>query len=132
MLPGTDVAVSPLPGAYDASPYTQVSLLGTPASALSAISVSGSSSGPHSGSLVAYSQGDGASFVPSNPFQPGETVTVAVKTADDVIRVEVTDLSGPGVPQPRPSGSEAEDGRGFISLPALPRGGGGGDAAAGQ
>jgi anti-sigma regulatory factor (Ser/Thr protein kinase) len=63
---------------------------------------------------------------------PGETVTVAVKTADDVIRVEVTDLSGPGVPQPRPSGSEAEDGRGFISLPALPRGGGGGDAAAGQ
>jgi anti-sigma regulatory factor (Ser/Thr protein kinase) len=25
---------------------------------------------------------------------PGETVTVAVKTADDVIRVEVTDLSG--------------------------------------
>jgi anti-sigma regulatory factor (Ser/Thr protein kinase) len=44
---------------------------------------------------------------------PGETVTVAVKTADDVIRVEVTDLSGPGVPQPRPSGSEAEDGRGL-------------------
>ena len=44
---------------------------------------------------------------------PGETVTVAVKTADDVIRVEVTDLSGPGVPQPRPSGSETEDGRGL-------------------
>jgi histidine kinase-like protein len=44
---------------------------------------------------------------------PGETVTVAVKTADDVIRVEVTDLSGPGVPQPRHSGSEAEDGRGL-------------------
>ena len=32
---------------------------------------------------------------------PGETVTVAVKTADGVIRVEVTDLSGPGMPQPR-------------------------------
>jgi hypothetical protein len=44
---------------------------------------------------------------------PGETVTVAVKTADDVLRVEVTDLSGPGVPQPRHSGSEAEDGRGL-------------------
>jgi hypothetical protein len=40
----------------------------------------------------------------------GETVTVAVKTANDVIRVEVTDLSGPGVPQLRPSGGEAEDG----------------------
>ncbi len=44
---------------------------------------------------------------------PGETVTVAVKTANDVIRVEVTDLSGPGVPQLRPSGGEAEDGRGL-------------------
>ena len=44
---------------------------------------------------------------------PGETVTVAVKTADGVIRVEVTDLSGPGAPQLRPSGNEAEDGRGL-------------------
>jgi anti-sigma regulatory factor (Ser/Thr protein kinase) len=43
----------------------------------------------------------------------GETVTVAVRTANDVIRVEVTDLSGPGVPQLRPSGGEAEDGRGL-------------------
>lgn len=43
---------------------------------------------------------------------PGETVT-AVKTADDVIRVEGTDPSAPGVPQPRHSGSEAEDGRGL-------------------
>ena len=44
---------------------------------------------------------------------PGETVTVAVKTADDVIRVEVTDRSGPGVPKPRPAGGDAEDGRGL-------------------
>jgi anti-sigma regulatory factor (Ser/Thr protein kinase) len=50
---------------------------------------------------------------------PGETVTVAVKTADDVIRVEVTDLSGPGVPQPRPCGSEAEDGRGLQLVEGL-------------
>jgi serine/threonine-protein kinase RsbW len=42
----------------------------------------------------------------------GETVTVAVKTANEVIRVEVTDLSGPGVPEPYPAGSDAEDGRG--------------------
>ena len=47
---------------------------------------------------------------------PGETV--AVKMADDVIRVEVTDRSGPGVPEPRPAGSDAEDGRG-LSLTAL-------------
>jgi anti-sigma regulatory factor (Ser/Thr protein kinase) len=44
---------------------------------------------------------------------PGETVTVAVKTVNDVIRVEVTDRNGPGVPEPRPAGSDAEDGRGL-------------------
>ena len=44
---------------------------------------------------------------------PGETVTVAVKTVNDVIRVEVTDRSGPGVPEPRPAGNDAEDGRGL-------------------
>ncbi len=44
---------------------------------------------------------------------PGETVTVAVKTANDVIRVEVIDLSGPGLPEPRRAASDAEDGRGL-------------------
>ena len=44
---------------------------------------------------------------------PGETVTVAVKTVNDVIRVEVTDRSGPGGPEPRPAGSDAEAGRGL-------------------
>jgi hypothetical protein len=76
VLPGTSVAVSPLPDSYDASPRTQISLLGAPASALSALSASGSSSGSHSGRLIGYSQGDGASFVLSRPFDPGETVTV--------------------------------------------------------
>ena len=76
LLPGTSVAVSPLPGSYAASPRTQISLLGAPAGALSALSASGSSSGSHSGRLLDYSQGDGASFVPSRPFAPGETVTV--------------------------------------------------------
>jgi anti-sigma regulatory factor (Ser/Thr protein kinase) len=44
---------------------------------------------------------------------PGETVTVAVKTVNGVIRVEVTDRSGLGVPEPRPAGSDAEGGRGL-------------------
>jgi two-component sensor histidine kinase len=50
---------------------------------------------------------------------PGETV--AVKTANDVIRVEVTDRSGPGVPKQRPADSDAEDGRGlqFVARLAL-------------
>ncbi len=76
VLPGTSVAVSPLPGSYDASPRTQISLLGAPVSALSAVGASGSSSGAHSGRLRGYSQGDGASFVLSRPFDPGETVTI--------------------------------------------------------
>jgi anti-sigma regulatory factor (Ser/Thr protein kinase) len=50
---------------------------------------------------------------------PGETVTVAVKAANDVIRVEVTDRSGPGVPETRPAGSDAEDGRGLQLVACL-------------
>ncbi len=76
LLPGTSLAVSPLPDSLDASPSTQISLLGVPVSQLSHVSASGSSSGGHSGRLEAYSQGDGGSFVTSHPFRPGETVTV--------------------------------------------------------
>jgi hypothetical protein len=76
VLQGTPLRVSPLPDSLDATPHTQISLLGVPYKQLSQISVSGSVSGGHSGRLVAYSQGDGASFLPSQPFLPGETVTV--------------------------------------------------------
>ncbi|MEA2215616.1 MAG: hypothetical protein QOK19_1177, partial [Solirubrobacteraceae bacterium] len=76
VLPGTSLAVTPLPDSYDALPRTQVSLLGAPVHALSHIRVAGSVSGTHSGRLRAYTQGDGASFVPSAPFISGETVTV--------------------------------------------------------
>ncbi|MGO9322566.1 MAG: arylsulfotransferase family protein [Solirubrobacteraceae bacterium] len=76
VLPGTSLAVSPLPDSFDASTETQISLLGAPPSALGAVHVSGSQTGSHAGRLIAYSQGDGASFVASNPFDPGETVTV--------------------------------------------------------
>jgi len=76
VLPGTALAVSPLPGSRDASPLTQISLLGAPRGALGRLRVSGSRTGSHGGRLLGYSQGDGASFVPSHPFSPGETVTV--------------------------------------------------------
>ena len=61
---------------------------------------------------------------------PGETVTIAIKTANNAIRIEVTDLSGPGVPEPRPAGSDAEDGRGLQLVDRLAMrwdGGGAGD-----
>jgi hypothetical protein len=76
-LPGTPLLVSPMPGSADAMPNNQISFIGAPASALSAVSVTGSVSGPHAGALDPYSQGDGASFVAQQPFTAGETVTVA-------------------------------------------------------
>ena len=76
VLPGTGVAVSPMPGSYAASPETQISLLGAPIGALQDVRVRGSRTGVHPGRLRPYSQGDGASFLPDRPFRAGEQVTV--------------------------------------------------------
>jgi anti-sigma regulatory factor (Ser/Thr protein kinase) len=50
---------------------------------------------------------------------PGETVTVTVRAGDGVIRVEVTDRGGPGVPELRPAGRDAEGGRGLRLVAGL-------------
>jgi hypothetical protein len=76
VLPGADVDVSPAPETDTASPETQISFLGRPAGDIRAVSVEGSRSGHHAGHLASYSQGDGASFVPEEPFQGGERVLV--------------------------------------------------------
>jgi hypothetical protein len=81
LLAGTNLAVSPLPDSYDASQYAQISLLGAPLRSISRVRVTGSASGSHPGRLRAYSQGDGASFLPSRPFMPGETVSVRGRVA---------------------------------------------------
>jgi hypothetical protein len=70
------VTISPLPGSRDVSPEAQVSFLGVPAGDLRVLSVVGSRTGAHPGRLSPYSQGDGASFVPEQPFAEGERVTV--------------------------------------------------------
>jgi len=44
---------------------------------------------------------------------PGETVSVAVAAGGGVVRVEVTDRSGPGVPALSPVDGDAEGGRGL-------------------
>ena len=79
-LAGGHVTVSPGPGVRDASSATQLSFLGGEGGNtdfhLSQVVVRGSRSGAHAGSLRAYSEGDGASFVPAKPFTPGELVTV--------------------------------------------------------
>jgi hypothetical protein len=69
-LAGTPVDVSPAPGSVTANPATQVSFLGVPVTQIHDVSVTGAASGRHGGSLRAYSQGDGASFVPRRPSRP--------------------------------------------------------------
>ena len=59
----------PRPAADTASPHTQISFLGAPAGTIAGLSVVGSASGHHAGRLAAYSQGDGASFLPAQPFR---------------------------------------------------------------
>ncbi len=75
-LAGTGVDVSPAPETVTANPNSQISFLGEPAAEIRDVSVEGQDSGRHPGTLRSYSQGDGASFVPDNPFQAGERVSV--------------------------------------------------------
>ncbi len=121
--------MSPTPGTFDASYRTQISFLGVPAGAISAITVVGSRSGPHAGRLEAYSQGDGGSFLPTVPFTQGEVVTVSavlhqgatatpfswrftVAEVDTVSR----SLETPPGPPPRPNPAEFQH---FVSRPDL-------------
>jgi hypothetical protein len=126
---GGAVTVTPEPNSVDASYRTQISFVGVPASDITAISAVGSVSGAHPGRLVAYSQGDGASFVPSAPFAQGERVTVhavlrrggAVKPFSWRFTTAVVDtvsrsLETPPPPPPPPSPSEYQH---FRSQPDL-------------
>jgi hypothetical protein len=73
----TPVAVYPSPGTLYNTPQTQIAFRGVPASQLGSIHVVGSISGVHAGHVEADSDGDGGSFLPSQPFVAGETVTVS-------------------------------------------------------
>ncbi|MGO9489210.1 MAG: arylsulfotransferase family protein [Solirubrobacteraceae bacterium] len=128
-LAGGAVTVSPAPGSMDASYRTQISFLGPPAAQISDVAVVGSRSGSHDGRLLAYSQGDGASFVPAKPFSQGETVTVRATvsgasgplpvswqfTTAEVDAVSRS-LETPPPPPPPPLASELQD---FASRPDL-------------
>ncbi len=77
------VSVFPIPGDRVAAPQTQIAFRGVAPSMLGGIKVVGSRSGLHTGRLDADSDGQGASFIPSTAFSPGETVTVT--TSLDVL-----------------------------------------------
>jgi anti-sigma regulatory factor (Ser/Thr protein kinase) len=55
----------------------------------------------------------------SRSGDPWETVTVAVISGDGIVRVEVTDRAGPGTPELRPAGPDAEGGRGLHLVAGL-------------
>ncbi len=70
------VAVFPSPGSRVAPPGAQIVFRGLPASRFGSITVTGSRSGVHTGRVESDSDGQGGSFLPSQPFTAGETVTV--------------------------------------------------------
>ena len=78
---GLSAFVFPVPHGHFASPRTQITFRGVPASALGAITVTGSRTGTHAGRLAADSDGDGASFIPATRFRAQETVTVTAGVA---------------------------------------------------
>src|SRR5579875_787169 len=77
------VSVFPSPGDRVATPSTQITIRGVPTSEFGTITVTGSKTGVHTGTVEADSDGDGGSFIPAKPFAAGETVTV--RTGLDVV-----------------------------------------------
>ena len=73
------VSVFPIPGARVAAPQTQISFRGVMSGHLGRVIVTGSRTGRHAGRVFADSDGQGASFLPTKPFAPGEVVTVKTK-----------------------------------------------------
>lgn len=114
-LAGGAVTVSPAPDSRDASVSTQISMLGAPATELLHVRVSGAQSGAHSGRMKAYSQGNGASFVPSRPFTQGERVSVHAELREGAREVPfawsftaaVQDHGGHAGGSPRPAPQQA-------------------------
>ena len=77
-LGGMVVAISPAPGTPDASPSTQISVLGVAPSRIRSVRVQGAASGVHPGRLRPYSGRRGASFLMRKPLDQGERVAVRV------------------------------------------------------
>jgi Arylsulfotransferase (ASST) len=73
------LTISPSPNTPDASPETQISILGVDPDRIKAVHVVGEASGGHTGSLHAYSRDRGASFVLNRPLTEGESVAVTLR-----------------------------------------------------
>jgi hypothetical protein len=105
---GLPVDVFPYEGTPTAMPTTQVSFRGAPIAAITGVQVSGSQSGPHSGTMKAHSDGNGASFVPDKPFTEGEQVTVSAGVpltgaVGGKVTFTIAKLLHPAPPDPPPA-----------------------------
>jgi hypothetical protein len=78
----TPLTISPEPGTLDASPATQISILGAAFRQIRSVKVTGSLSGSHAGVLRPYSANRGASFVLRRPLTQGERVSVEIRLTD--------------------------------------------------
>lgn len=125
------IALFPSPGTATASPTTQISFQGVDATTFdeSAVAVTGSGTGDHAVRVVPNSDGSGVSAYPSEPFEPGETVTVSAPDeicgADgttatfEVSGVEMADLpedTAPGADAPERTDDDVQH---FVSAPDL-------------
>jgi hypothetical protein len=70
------VSVFPVPGSQVVPPGAQIAFRGISPYSLGSVSVSGSVTGSHPGTIAGDSDGNGGSFIPAKPFKAGETVTV--------------------------------------------------------
>lgn len=70
------VSVYPSPGTKYNLPTSQITFRGIAASQIGQVQVVGSQTGAHAGTIQADSDGNGGSFLPTAPFNRGETVTV--------------------------------------------------------
>jgi Arylsulfotransferase (ASST) len=89
--PPVTFSVYPVPGTLTASAKTQISFRGGDAATIGTITVKGSKSGTHAGTLKPHSDGLGASFVPTKAFAAGEKVTVT--TNDQIVGTAAGDYS---------------------------------------
>jgi hypothetical protein len=111
---GPQVYVFPIPGSRVASPHSQIVFRGVPITGIGPVTVVGSTSGVHAGTLRSDSDGRGGSFLPLAPFSPGDTVTVTTSLNIDgrsrgVFRFTVSIPAGAvpykrGIPAPRVPG----------------------------
>jgi len=115
------VTISPLQGTPDASPSTQISILGTPASNIASVTVTGSESGVHEGHLADYSAAPGASFLPNVPFLEGEEVNVTVQLNEGGPLTDSFKVAHTAAPQPylTLTGEEPEEQQHFLSEPGI-------------